>query len=160
MKNLTASLILLIVAVIILGTSGCTTADTTTPPTTPPPPTTVQQKSISGNGTVVALVGGTYGIYGDDGKQYLPVTLADEFKTDGLRIAYTGALGDFEKEMGTPITLTAVKKLPEEISNVTGEDFFRGFRDIPPPHIKQFDEGITTTNTTIGPPLTPPKNNT
>lgn len=48
------------------------------------------EEVIEGSGTVrfVDLEGGFYGIVDEDGTQYDPINLEDEFKEDGLRVQY------------------------------------------------------------------------
>jgi hypothetical protein len=49
---------------------------------------------IHGKGTVVYLYfeEGFYGIAGDDGKNYDPINMPQEFKVDGLRVQFTANL--------------------------------------------------------------------
>jgi inhibitor of cysteine peptidase len=42
--------------------------------------------TITGTIKLLPLEGGFYGIAGDDGVNYDPINLADEFKQDGLRV--------------------------------------------------------------------------
>jgi hypothetical protein len=52
---------------------------------------------IHGKGTVKYLCfeGGFYGIAGDDGKNYDPTNMPQEFKADGLRVQFTANLTDY-----------------------------------------------------------------
>ncbi|SRR5581483_8466076 len=72
-------------------------------------------KPVSANGTVVyrETGGGFYGILSDNGGQYEPANLDARFRTDGLRISFSGsldtaALGDHH--WGNPIELAAVSE--------------------------------------------------
>ena len=50
---------------------------------------------IQRKGTVkhVSLEGGFYGIVGDDGRNYDPLNLPQEFQIDGLRVRFTAERG-------------------------------------------------------------------
>jgi hypothetical protein len=52
--------------------------------------TTSSHKTPTSTGTVVflSIEGGFYGIKGDNGKNYDPVSLPGEFRKDGLRVRY------------------------------------------------------------------------
>jgi hypothetical protein len=52
--------------------------------------TTASYDTTKSTGTVIFLPieGGFYGIKGDDGRNYDPVNLPDEFRKDGLRVRY------------------------------------------------------------------------
>jgi hypothetical protein len=52
---------------------------------------------IHGRGTVkyLSFEGGFYGIAGDDGKNYDPINMPQEFKIDGLRVRFTANLTDY-----------------------------------------------------------------
>ena len=52
---------------------------------------------IHGKGTVkyLSFEGGFYGIAGDDGKNYDPINMSQEFKVDGLRVRFTANLTDY-----------------------------------------------------------------
>ena len=52
---------------------------------------------IHGKGTVRYLdfEGGFYGIVGDDGKNYDPINMPQEFKVDGLRVRFTANITDY-----------------------------------------------------------------
>jgi len=43
---------------------------------------------LSGTVKFVSLEGGFYGIAGDDGKNYDPINLREDFKKDGLRVRF------------------------------------------------------------------------
>jgi len=69
----------------------------------------------AGTVTFVDLEGGFYGIHGDDGEDYYPVQLDEEYRVNGLRVSF-----EFEpaKEVvtihmwGTPVTLTYIERTP------------------------------------------------
>lgn len=69
----------------------------------------------AGTVSFVDLEGGFYGIRGDDGEDYYPVQLDEEFRVDGLRVSF-----EFEpaKEVatihmwGTPVTLVYIEQTP------------------------------------------------
>ena len=50
---------------------------------------------IQGKGTIkhVNVEGGFYGIVGDDGRNYDPLNLPQEFKVDGLAVRFTAERG-------------------------------------------------------------------
>lgn len=52
---------------------------------------------IHGKGTVkyLSFEGGFYGVVGDDGKNYDPINMPQEFKVDGLRVQFTANLTDY-----------------------------------------------------------------
>jgi hypothetical protein len=52
---------------------------------------------IHGKGTVkyLSFEGGFYGIAGDDGKNYDPINMPQEFRVDGLRVQFTANLTDY-----------------------------------------------------------------
>jgi len=49
-----------------------------------------KQEKVSGTGTIkyINLEGGFYGIVSDDGKNYDPINLPEEFKKDGLKVSF------------------------------------------------------------------------
>lgn len=53
-----------------------------------------EDKSLDLTGRVayIALEGGFYGIYGDDGVSYDPVNLPTDFQKDSLRILFNGTI--------------------------------------------------------------------
>jgi hypothetical protein len=61
------------------------------------PQLTINNGLIHGKGTVVYLgfEGGFYGIAGDDGKNYDPINMPQEFKVDGLRVRFTANLTSY-----------------------------------------------------------------
>lgn len=58
---------------------------------------TVNDGPIHGKGTVVYLSfeGGFYGIAGDDGENYDPINMPQEFKIQGLRVQFTANFTDY-----------------------------------------------------------------
>jgi len=65
-------------------------------------------------GTVVFqdLEGGFYGIAGDDGKDYLPLNLDDQFRVDGFRVAFESEPASDAATIymwGTPVNLTYIE---------------------------------------------------
>ncbi|MGH7726858.1 MAG: hypothetical protein ACREOU_15645 [Candidatus Eiseniibacteriota bacterium] len=88
-------------AIVLLVMAGCSSepagqrppepAGSTPTGSTPSPDTTT---IVEGTGTVrhQDLSGGFFGIVSDDGKQYDPVNLAEEFRQDGLRVRFRGRI--------------------------------------------------------------------
>jgi hypothetical protein len=73
---------------------------------------------FSGEGTVriIPLEGGFFGIVSDDGHNYYPINLADEYKVQGLRVRYVAKLrGDVITihQWGTPIEIIEIEAIPE-----------------------------------------------
>ena len=71
---------------------------------------------VSGIGTVrfVDLEGGFYGIVGDDGKNYDPIDLSQQFREDGLRIRFEGRIRRDVASIhmwGTIVDITNIEKL-------------------------------------------------
>lgn len=69
--------------------------------------------AVSGTGTIVYqnLEGGFYGIVGDDGANYLPLNLPDEFAQDNLSVTFTGIVQrDVAtiQQWGTPFELIEI----------------------------------------------------
>jgi hypothetical protein len=71
------------------------------------------------HGLVVAVNerNGWYGIVPDDdrGTRYAPDRLPDEFKKDGVRVVFSGRLGQVDPNVrtwGTPLTLTRIRLEP------------------------------------------------
>jgi len=71
---------------------------------------------IHGKGTVVYLSfeGGFYGIVGDDGKNYDPINLPQEFKVDGLRVKFTANITNHVSfhMWGYVVQLLSIERLP------------------------------------------------
>lgn len=106
MTSGTTVLILLIILLTICFQAGCLTIesanDSTTNTTTEgdqilQSPSIIPQggenpasSDISGRGKVVYqdLEGGFFGVIGEDGRKFLPVSLPDKFKTDGMQVTY------------------------------------------------------------------------
>ena len=152
-----------IVMVLVICTSGCISDQQKGPVgTITVTPTT--GKIVEGNGTVwyIAVSGGFYGILGDDGNEYAPVRLADEYRADGQRIAFravTTGKTSATPDWGTPVEITSIRKLPEGIVNVSDDDFYRKFKDIPPSYITIAGGGerpAMTGTPQVSPPLTRP----
>lgn len=53
-----------------------------------------EQQPVSGTGTVrfLDVEGGFYGVLGDGGERYLPLTMPQDFQKDGLRVRFTAKL--------------------------------------------------------------------
>lgn len=87
----------------------------------PEPPT------VSGAGTVqfIDLEGGFYGIVTDDGIQYLPLNLPEEFSEDGLAIEFTGYLREDVatiQQWGTPLELTEISSNGQAMKMISSEN--------------------------------------
>lgn len=70
---------------------------------------------VTGNGTVtyVDLEGGFYGIVADDGSQYLPANLSEEFAVDGKRVSFTAAVQQDVVTIqmwGTPVEILSIEE--------------------------------------------------
>lgn len=67
---------------------------------------------LKGTVKFINLEGGFYGIIGDDGKNYLPINLSQEFKIDGTRVKFEGKI---RKDIltiymwGEPIEITKIE---------------------------------------------------
>jgi hypothetical protein len=71
---------------------------------------------ISGTGAVkfVELEGGFYGIAGDDGKQYDPINLAQDFRQDGLKVRFEAKKREDMASIhmwGTIVEITKIERL-------------------------------------------------
>jgi len=69
----------------------------------------------AGTVTYINLEGGFYGIIGDDGKNYLPLELDNQYKKDGLRVAfeYEPVKDTSTIQMwGEPVNLTFIEAVP------------------------------------------------
>lgn len=71
---------------------------------------------LSGTGTInhINLEGGFYGITTDDGQKYLPKSLAQDFKVNGLRVRFqvkilTGVVTMYM--WGTPVEVLSIERL-------------------------------------------------
>jgi inhibitor of cysteine peptidase len=68
----------------------------------------------AGTITYIDLEGGFYGIAGDDGNEYLPLNLDQQYHTDGLRVAFEYEPGKDIATIqmwGTPVNLTFIEKI-------------------------------------------------
>jgi len=61
----------------------------------------------------MSFEGGFYGIMGNDGENYLPDKLTDEFKVDGLKIYFEGTITDLPTtvQWGRTISITKIQKI-------------------------------------------------
>lgn len=61
----------------------------------------------------LSFEGGFYGILGDNGKNYLPDKLTEEFQIDGLKIYFEGTITDLTTtvQWGRTINLTKIQKM-------------------------------------------------
>ncbi|MCK9307604.1 MAG: DUF333 domain-containing protein [Methanoculleus sp.] len=74
------------------------------------------RRSVAANGTVtyVDLEGGFYGIVTDDGRNYLPGNLPEEYRTDGLRVLFSADVegGGVGIHMwGTPVEIRSIERI-------------------------------------------------
>lgn len=108
--------ILALICSLIIFTSGCITPNKGSQPadnvTVPP------ANIIEGKGTVRynGIGGGFYGIISDDGSEYFPVNIANEFKVDGQRVSFTAVLKENETSVyqwGTAIEIKNIQKITE-----------------------------------------------
>ena len=72
--------------------------------------------SVSGNGTVtyIDLEGGFYGIVSEDGMNYRPIDLPEEYRIDGLRVRFSADLEEDVAEIqmwGTPVAIRAIEPI-------------------------------------------------
>jgi hypothetical protein len=76
---------------------------------------TINDGLIHGKGTVryLSFEGGFYGIVGDDGKNYDPINMSQEFKVDGLRVKFTANITDYLSfhMWGYVVQLLSIEKL-------------------------------------------------
>lgn len=82
------------------------------------------RRSVAANGTVtyVDLEGGFYGIVTDDGRNYLPGNLSEEYRTDGLRVQFSADVqGDVTgiQMWGTPVEIRSIERI-EGVRLVSG----------------------------------------
>lgn len=70
------------------------------------------EAAISGTGVVtyIDLEGGFYGIISGAGTRYLPLNLAEDFKTDGLSVSFTATPEDVMtiQQWGQPVTILSI----------------------------------------------------
>jgi hypothetical protein len=76
-----------------------------------------EEAMFSGEGTVriIPLEGGFFGIVSDDGHDYYPINLADEYKVHGQRVRFVAKLrGDVITihQWGTPIEIVEIEAIP------------------------------------------------
>ncbi len=88
-----------------------------------------QEDVVSATGTVrfINLEGGFYGIVGDDGKKYDPMTLDQQFRADGLRIRFEARIradvASFHM-WGTIVDITKIEKLETTSGKVTVQLYY------------------------------------
>ena len=74
-----------------------------------------ESDEIAGTGYVrfINLEGGFYGIISDNGNNYLPQNLKDEFKQDSLHVSFKGIITDEPtvQQWGRTIMLTKIEKI-------------------------------------------------
>jgi hypothetical protein len=111
---------------------------------------------ITGTVTWVPLEGGFYGIIGDDGTQYDPLNLPEEYSVDGFRIGFTAIEEQNVASIhmwGTIITLTDTTPINQDGTYNKGilVDYkrtggFAGFDD----HLTIYENGATVITTKNG----------
>ncbi|KUK63503.1 MAG: hypothetical protein XE10_0326 [Methanoculleus marisnigri] len=74
------------------------------------------RRSVAANGTVtyLDLEGGFYGIVTDDGRNYLPGNLPEEYRTDGLRVLFSADVEDGGAGVhmwGTPVEIRSIERI-------------------------------------------------
>ncbi len=85
-----------------------------------------KKKIISAEGTIkyIPLEGGFYVIETDEGEEYLPLNLPEEFKKDGLRVRFKGKLRKVTTiyGRGKPIEILEIEKISEvgKVTRVSG----------------------------------------
>jgi hypothetical protein len=131
-----------IVIFLLMWTSGCISSEKGTPggTVTTATVTPLQGKTVEGNGTIwyISLSNGFYGILGDDGNEYNPVNFPDEYKVEGQRISFRAVVTEKPQtapSWGIPVQIQSITKSSGGIVNMSDEEFYRKFKDIPPPHI-------------------------
>jgi len=72
--------------------------------------------AVQGTGTMklMGFEGGFYGIVGDDGSNYDPVNLSEEFKKDGLKVKFVIKLAETQVGFhmwGKIVEVISIKKL-------------------------------------------------
>ena len=77
------------------------------------------QESIDIKGTVtfISIEGGFYGIIGDDGEKYLPLSLPDEYKKIDMRISIKGKIRDdimTTQQWGKSVEIVEIQKLSND----------------------------------------------
>ena len=80
------------------------------------------EPAISGTGVVtyIDLEGGFYGIITETGTRYLPLNLAEEFKTDGLTVTFTATPEDVMtiQQWGQPVTILSISEYESPLAGM------------------------------------------
>ncbi len=80
------------------------------------------EPTISGTGviTYIDLEGGFYGIITGAGTRYLPLNLAEEFKTDGMTITFTATPEDVMtiQQWGQPVTILSISEYEAPLAGI------------------------------------------
>ncbi|MFH0769521.1 MAG: hypothetical protein V1932_08185 [Chloroflexota bacterium] len=100
MKKMLRLTTFLVLVMTVMGLAGCAVAD---------------KDIVSQTGAVklINLEGGFYGIVGDDGKNYDPANLSQEFRVDGLRVSFEAKiLKDVAttRMWGTPVEIIKIER--------------------------------------------------
>ncbi|MDV2481116.1 DUF333 domain-containing protein [Methanoculleus sp. Wushi-C6] len=74
------------------------------------------RRTVAANGTItyVDLEGGFYGIVDDEGRRFLPQDLPEEYRVDGIRVAFSADVLDGGAGIhmwGTPVTLSSIERI-------------------------------------------------
>jgi hypothetical protein len=74
---------------------------------------------VSGTGTIILVphLGGLFGIVGDDGKEYLPLNLDDQYKIHGQRVRFFARVRGEQAPLhqwGIPIEIIEIEFIPED----------------------------------------------
>jgi len=101
------------------------------------------EKTVAGTGIVIYidLEGGFYGLEADDGTQYYPLNLGEEYQVDGLSVGFTGTIREDVAtiaQWGIPIELTSIQSLEDR--NGEGHFTIEESRSIAKDHVKSMDE--------------------
>ncbi|MBM2830984.1 MAG: hypothetical protein HW414_36 [Dehalococcoidia bacterium] len=70
--------------------------------------------SVTGTVKFIELEGGFYGIAGDDGKNYDPINLAQDFRQDGMRVRFEAKVRTdmaSTRQWGALVEITRISKL-------------------------------------------------
>ncbi len=80
------------------------------------------EPAISGTGviTYIDLEGGFYGIITGKGTRYLPLNLAEEFKSDGLTVTFTATPEDVMtiQQWGQPVTILSISEYDSPLAGM------------------------------------------
>jgi hypothetical protein len=93
----------------------------------------IEKDIVEGTGEVkyIDLEGGFYGIVSDDGENYDPLNLPDEFKQDGLRVRFKARVAKNQNSFhmwGKLVYILEIEKLEEgKLINYTGCIEFQGY---------------------------------